>query len=101
MFRHYITQYLDSHPHIRHDLIVMVRELQPSGQGMPLEIYCFTNTTIWKHYEEIQNEIFDHIIASADAFGLKIFQHPTGNDLGMLAAGKQESPKASAPHSEI
>lgn len=58
----------------------MVRQMQPTPEGLPLEIYCFTNTTVWPEYEEIQGEIFDHLLAVVPEFGLKIFQRPSGND---------------------
>ena len=62
----------------------MVRQLPPTPQGLPLEIYCFTGTTQWADYEGIQADIFDHLIAILPEFGLRLFQEPTGLDLAAL-----------------
>ena len=59
----------------------LVRQLSPTEKGLPIEVYVFSNNTNWIEYEEIQSDIFDHLIASTSEFGLKIFQYPTGNDL--------------------
>ena len=59
----------------------MVRQLAPGEFGLPLEIYCFTNDTRWPVYEAIQADIFDHIFAVAQEFGLRVFQNPTGHDM--------------------
>lgn len=79
-FRAYITQYLQQNNHIRDDLTCMVRQLTATQTGLPLEIYCFANTTNWLEYEAIQADIFDHLFAIAPQFGLRIFQHPSGHD---------------------
>lgn len=79
-FRAYLDQYLKTHPKIHQEMIIMVRQLSSSNLGIPLEIYCFTNTTAWVEYENIQSDIFDHILAVVEEFGLKIHQSPTGND---------------------
>ena len=62
----------------------MVRQLSPTAQGLPLEIYCFTNDTDWVRYEGVQADIFDHICAIVPEFGLRLFQQPSGADLGAL-----------------
>ncbi|MDD3194322.1 MAG: mechanosensitive ion channel family protein [Paludibacter sp.] len=80
VFRKYVESYLKSHPQIRQDMTVMVRQLAIEDRGVPLEIYCFTNTTAWVAYESIQADIFDHLLSSAAFFGLEIFQQPTGKD---------------------
>ncbi len=80
VFRNYIMRYLRNHPRTHKELMIMVRQMQPTPEGLPLEIYCFTNTTVWPEYEEIQGEIFDHLLAVVPEFGLKIFQRPSGND---------------------
>ncbi len=86
-FRIYIEEYLRHHPRIRQDMTLMVRQLAPTPQGLPLEIYCFAAETRWIPYEKIQADIFDHILAAAPEFGLSVFQIPTGKDLkGALVA---------------
>ncbi|ELY1861993.1 mechanosensitive ion channel [Serratia marcescens] len=83
--RAYLEAYLRTHPRIHQNMTLMVRQLAPTPEGLPLEIYAFTNTTIWAEYESIQADIFDHILAVIDEFGLRVHQTPTGNDLrGML-----------------
>ncbi|MEM1194764.1 MAG: mechanosensitive ion channel family protein [Pseudomonadota bacterium] len=83
-FRAYIQAYLKSHPRIDANFTLLVRQLAPGTQGLPIELYCFTNTTAWDIYEGIQADIFDHLLAIAPEFGLRAFQDPTGLD---LAAG--------------
>jgi len=83
-FRAYVEAYLKSHPRIRQDMTLLVRQLQPSREGLPIELYCFTNTTAWNDYEAIQSDIFDHIIALLPEFGLRVFQDPTGSDFKQL-----------------
>ena len=79
-FRAYITEYLQQNDCIRSDLTCMVRQLSATQTGLPLEIYCFANTTVWLDYEAIQADIFDHLFAIAPQFDLRIFQHPSGHD---------------------
>lgn len=81
IFRNYIQQYLAKHPRTNKNMMIMVRQLQPTAEGLPLEIYCFTDTTEWLEYEQIQGDIFNHILAILPQFGLRIFQRPAGNDL--------------------
>lgn len=81
VFRNYLQNYLKEHPRTHKELMIMVRQMQPTSEGLPLEIYCFSNTTVWSEYEQIQGEIFDHILAVIPEFGLRIFQRPSGNDL--------------------
>ncbi len=83
-FRAYVWNYLRNHPSIREDMTLLVRQLPSGPQGLPLEIYCFTNTTAWADYEGIQADIFDHLIAIVPDFGLKLFQQPAGSDLSGL-----------------
>ena len=73
--------YLRQHPHTHKELMIMARQLQPTAEGIPLEIYCFTDTTVWAEYEQIQAEIFDHVIAMTAHFGLRLFQRPSGTDI--------------------
>jgi miniconductance mechanosensitive channel len=79
-FRAYVDNYLRSHPGIHQDMTIMVRQLQPGPEGLPLEIYCFTNTVAWVAYEGIQADIFDHLYAILPEFDLRVFQNPSGVD---------------------
>ncbi|WP_405226271.1 mechanosensitive ion channel family protein [Lentisalinibacter sediminis] len=83
-FRAYAFNYLKNHPRIRQDLTLIVRQLPAGPDGLPLEIYCFTDTTAWAEYEGIQSDIFDHLIAIVPEFGLRLFQQPAGADLAAL-----------------
>ena len=84
-FRAYIDAYLRSHRSIHtEEMAFLVRQLPPSPEGLPLEIYAFTKTVDWVEYESIQAEIFDHLIAAAQSFDLRIFQQPTGLDFASL-----------------
>ncbi|MEN1941901.1 mechanosensitive ion channel domain-containing protein [Luteimonas sp. MJ174] len=73
-FRAYVLQYLRNHPGIHQDLTLLVRQLDPTQAGLPLEIYCFTNDTAWAAYEGVQGDIFDHLLAILPEFGLRVFQ---------------------------
>lgn len=84
-FRAYLNEYLRHHPRIRKDMTLMVRQLAPDDHGLPVEIYAFTNTVVWLEYESIQADIFDHIFAVVEEFGLRIHQSPTGNDIRALS----------------
>ena len=84
-FRAYLNEYLRHHPRIRKDMTLMVRQLAPDDHGLPIEIYAFTNTVVWLEYESIQADIFDHIFAVIEEFGLRIHQSPTGNDIRALS----------------
>lgn len=79
-FRKYLEFYLVDHPKIIKEMTLMVRQLQPTEQGIPIEVYAFSNDTKWVNYEIIQSDIFDHIIAVIPEFGLRVFQNPTGDD---------------------
>lgn len=80
-FRNFVMQYLGSHPKINHEFLQMVRQMEPTTEGLPIEIYCFATSTEWPVYESIQAEIFDYLIASIPQFGLKLFQRPSGVDI--------------------
>ena len=88
-FRAYLNEYLRHHPRIRKDMTLMVRQLAPDDHGLPIEIYAFTNTVVWLEYESIQADIFDHIFAVIEEFGLRIHQSPTGNDIRALSGAFQ------------
>ena len=79
-FRAYVERYLRAHPGVRQDMTLLVRQMPLSAEGLPIEVYCFTNTTVWAQYEGIQGDIFDHLLAILPEFGLHVFQHPSGRD---------------------
>ena len=81
VFRSYLLNYLNNNPKVNKDLMIMVRQLQPASEGMPLEIYCFSDTPDWIPYETLQSEIFEHVMAMAPEFNLRLFQRPAGTDL--------------------
>jgi miniconductance mechanosensitive channel len=83
-FRAYAYNYLKNHPAIHKDMTLIVRQLAPGPEGLPLEIYCFTNTTEWAAYEGIQSDLFDHLLAIVPEFGLRLYQKPAGSDLENL-----------------
>ena len=80
-FRAYVQRYLENHPGIHQDMTLLVRQRDPTSEGLPLQIYAFTNTTAWAEYEGIQSDIFDHLYAIVPAFGLRVFQKPSGRDV--------------------
>jgi miniconductance mechanosensitive channel len=84
-FRRYLENYLQSHPKIHNDMTFLVRHLQPTDKGLPIEIYVFSKDQQWTKYESIQADIFDHILAIMPEFGLRVFQNPTGDDFQKLA----------------
>jgi miniconductance mechanosensitive channel len=80
LFRKYAYEYLQAHPLINSSMTVMVRQLQPTALGLPLEIYCFSADKAWVQYEGIQSDIFDHLLAALPFFDLEVFESPTGKD---------------------
>ncbi|WP_329914296.1 mechanosensitive ion channel domain-containing protein [Stenotrophomonas sp. SMYL86] len=86
-FRAYVERYLRSHPGIHTDMTLLVRQLQPTTEGLPLELYCFTRSTAWGEYEAVQSDIFDHLLAILPAFGLRVFQASSD---AMLMAGQRQ-----------
>ena len=78
LFREYAHQYLSANENLRADLTLMVRQLEPTENGLPIEVYCFSNNIQWVEYERIQADIFDHLLSSLPNFDLEIFQNPTG-----------------------
>ena len=85
-FRAYVYNYLKHHDQLRNDMTLLVRQLQPTPQGLPIEVYVFTTTTAWADYESIQADIFDHLYSILAEFGLRPFQEPTGVDFTSLGA---------------
>ncbi len=95
-FRAYALAYLQNHPDIHPHMTCMVRQLQPTAQGIPLEIYCFTRTTAWVDYERIQGDVFDYLLAVMPEFGLGAYQQPSGQDLRQGLQGMLEGRDAEA-----
>ena len=81
VFREWLEEWLKKHPKVNKEMIIMVRQLQPTAQGLPLELYFFFNGTAWVDYEHLQSEVFEYILATLPEFGLKTFQNPTGSDI--------------------
>lgn len=81
-FRAYVAAYLRQHPKIHRDMTFLIRQLPPGENGLPIEVYVFTNDTVWANHEAIQADIFDHLLAVMPAFDLRVFQNPTGSDFG-------------------
>ena len=84
IFRHYIEYYLRHHPKVNSEMIMTVRQLQPTEHGMPIELYFFSADTAWLKYEHLQAEVFDHVLAMLNSFGLRAFQSPAGTDMQKL-----------------
>lgn len=84
VFRAYLVNYLKSHPNVNQNLTCMVRQLQPTEKGIPMELYFFAATTQWIPYEDIQSDVFDHIMAVVPEFDLQVFQGVAGADLRHL-----------------
>ncbi len=83
-FRAYIESYLRQNNNIHDEMTFLVRQLSPQSDGLPIEIYVFSNDTNWVNYESIQSDIFDHLLAIMPEFDLKVFQNPTGNDFSKI-----------------
>ncbi len=80
-FRAYVIAYLRQHSGIHQGMTQLVRQLHPTADGLPLELYCFTSTIAWAPYESIQSDIFDHLLSAIPVFGLRVFQRPSGADV--------------------
>lgn len=81
LLRKYLEHYLMHHPHLNHHMLTMVRQMEPTQSGLPLQLYFFVNTVEWKAFEHMQSDIFDHVYAIIAEFGLRIYQTPAGSDL--------------------
>ncbi|MFT4983328.1 MAG: miniconductance mechanosensitive channel [Flavobacterium sp.] len=90
VFRVYAENYILSNPNINNDMTHMVRQLDPTSKGMPLEIYCFTYEKAWEKYEGITSDIFDHLLTIMSQFHLEIFEEPTGKDFQSLVTPSQQ-----------
>lgn len=84
VFRMYAKSYINNHPKIHKELPCMIRQLAPSENGLPLEVYVFVNDIDWVNYESAQSDIFDHLFAVAKYFDLRIFQNPSSYDFNKL-----------------
>lgn len=80
LFRKYLTVYLENYPGLNKDMILMVRHLQPTEKGIPIEIYAFSKDKRWLNYEYIMSDIFDHVLASVNYFDLEVFEMPSGKN---------------------
>lgn len=89
IFRAYLKAYLSNHPDIRSDMIMLVRHLQPTETGLPIQVYVFSARQAWADYEAVQADIFDHIFAVIPEFDLRAFQNPSGNDFRKLSMNQQ------------
>ncbi|WP_034228314.1 mechanosensitive ion channel family protein [Aquimarina pacifica] len=74
VFRTYVEHYLENHPYINKEMTIMSRQLAPTAQGIPLEIYAFSNDKVWKNYEKIMADIFDHLLSAIPYFNLEVFE---------------------------
>ncbi len=102
-FRAYISKYLQNHPLIHQELTFLVRQLQPTAEGLPLEIYVFTSDTAWAVYEGVQSDVFDHFLAVISDFGLRVYQQPSGHDIAQITravAKNNAAPSLALPASE-
>lgn len=88
VFRNYLEDYLLHHPRVNSGMTIMVRQLQPTAQGLPLELYFFSDGTEWVPYEHLQSEIFEHVFAVMPTFGLRVFQSPMGIDFSGTEFGE-------------
>ena len=89
LFRHYLMHYLAERPDIIKEMYIVARTLKPSPSGIPLEIYCFTTSTLWKDYENTQSAIFEYITAVAGQFSLRLYQYPAGHDFWRLSGARR------------
>lgn len=84
VFRKYLENFLRNHPRVNSEMMIMVRQLQPTPQGLPLELYFFSDGTAWVPYENLQSEVFEHLFAVMPQFGLRVFQSPAGTDFSVV-----------------
>jgi miniconductance mechanosensitive channel len=91
-FRAYLAAYLKANSNIHNHLTQMVRQLDPGANGIPLEIYAFSNKIDWVTYEGVQADIFDHIFAVIPEFGLRVYQNPTGHDMQKMVSNANSLP---------
>lgn len=90
-FRIYIDHYLEQHPDINKDMMMMTRQLAPTAEGIPLELYAFSKDKVWANYERVMAGIFDHLLAAIPYFELECFEYPSGKDLKSLSSTFESS----------
>lgn len=93
LYMRYVQRYIERHPRVRHTMLTLVRQLQPSEWGLPVQLYFFSANVNWVPYEQLQSEVLSHVIALAPLFGLRIYQAPTGADLQRLVPGPDSPEK--------
>ena len=98
--RAYALAYLKQNPEIRQDMAMMVRMMEPTSEGIPVEVYCFTAVTAWVEYERIQGDVFDHLLAILPELGLRMYQQPSGADIGAMGGYLRDSAIQAALASE-
>ena len=84
VFRAYLVRYLQNEVPVNRNMTLMMRQLQPTETGLPMQLYFFTDTVVWVDYEGIQSDVFDHVLAVIPEFGLRVFQNPSGEDIASL-----------------
>ncbi|MBK0090524.1 MULTISPECIES: mechanosensitive ion channel domain-containing protein [Erwiniaceae] len=94
VFRKYLTAWLSQRDDIKQDMYIVVRAMKPSPEGLPVEVYCFTSSIFWVEYENSQSAIFEYIYAIVGQFGLRMYQHPGGNDFWRLSQQHASSTKS-------
>jgi miniconductance mechanosensitive channel len=92
VFRAYVNAYLRAHPMVKQDMTLLVRHLEPTPKGLPLQVYVFSSDQVWANYEAIQADIFDHLLAAIPEFELQVFQVPGGRDVEALSRSLGKSP---------
>ena len=90
-FRKYVEAYLKSLPVINQEMTFLVRQLRPTENGVPIQIYVFCSDKVWANYEAIQSDIFDHLLAVVPEFDLAVFQNPTGADFKKIISGAKSA----------
>lgn len=91
LFRKYVEYYLRNNPNVNQEMSLMVRQLQPTDKGLPIELYCFTKSVVWAVYEGVMSDIFDHLFAVIDKFELEVHQGITGKDLHYLRSKNEKT----------
>jgi len=95
VFRKYVDEYINQHPAINKEMMIMARQLEPTSKGIPLEIYAFCKDKVWKNYEHIVGDIFDHLLAAINYFELELFEYPSGKDFENFNSVKENEKNTS------
>lgn len=90
-FRVYVDYYLEQHPDINKEMMMMTRQLAPTAEGIPLELYAFSKDKVWANYERVMANIFDHLLAAIPYFDLECFEYPSGKDIKSIAPSLESS----------